>query len=91
MPQWVRGRNVVQFPFRAPPLEVKIPVVVSGQWRLSIDYLALKGHMDHKELVFYWLVPILYTSITVPPACLYNCICVMFLSVLFHTASQVLV
>lgn len=52
MPQWVRGRNVVQFPFRAPQLEVEIPVVVSGQLRLSIDYLALKGHMDHKELFF---------------------------------------
>lgn len=37
MPQWVRGRNVVQFPFRAPLLEVKIPMVVSGQLHLSID------------------------------------------------------
>lgn len=57
MPQWVRGRNVVQFPFRAPPLEVEIPLVVSGQLRLSIDYLALKGHMDHKELFFIGLFP----------------------------------
>lgn len=37
MPQWVRGRNVVQFPFRAPPLEVEMPMVVSGQWCSSID------------------------------------------------------
>lgn len=27
---WVRGRYVVQFPFRAPPLEVEMPMVVNG-------------------------------------------------------------
>lgn len=42
MPQWVRGRNVVQFPFRGPLLEMEIPMVVSGQLLLTIDYLALK-------------------------------------------------
>lgn len=42
MPRWVRGRNVVQFAFRAPPLEVEMPTVVGGQLRLTIDHLALK-------------------------------------------------
>lgn len=37
MPLWVRGRNMVQFPFSGPPLEVGIPMVVSGQWCWSID------------------------------------------------------
>lgn len=62
MPRWVRGRNVVQFPFRTPPLEVKIPMVVSGQLHLTID-LSLKGHMDHKELVFHQSFVLLYTSV----------------------------